>query len=281
MGGGRGGDELYREVGKREGRKGAAGCSTHAVRGDGETRAVENLILKEEGFFYRIYESVNIVIIFCGGRIMWVMSVLVIALLVVAVVNYCPVLEQYNASLITASVSIIGSFLVTYIRLESEEKRWKKDFEKDKQKLEAEIRSKHSKTYKMLITAERIKWLNNIRDEMCQMLTQAYGLAMNTVESIDNIDNKETDLKYAELITEINMHAIKINLMINPNDESDEELKQKILSFVEEIVSLSREGVTRGYNEKIREIEKECQKFIKKEWTVIKDEAKWLFGGVE
>lgn len=211
---------------------------------------------------------------------MWVMSVLVIALLVVAVVNYCPVLEQYNASLITALVSIIGSFWVTYIKLESEGKRWKKDFEKDKQKFEAEIRSKHSETYKMLITAERIKWLNNIRDEMCKMLTQAYSLAMNAVESTDNND-KETDLKYAELITGINMHAIKINLMINPNDESDEELKQKILSFVKEIVSLSGDGITNGYNEKIREIEKECQKFIKKEWTVIKNEAKRLFEYVE
>lgn len=41
MGGGRGGSELYGEVGKGEEREGAAGCCAYVVWGVGETDAVE------------------------------------------------------------------------------------------------------------------------------------------------------------------------------------------------------------------------------------------------
>ena len=57
------------------------------------------------------------------------------------------------------------------------------EFKEQKKQFESNLRSQQSKTYKELIVAERIKWLNGIRTAMCEMIAFSRVIANNCINS--------------------------------------------------------------------------------------------------
>lgn len=150
-----------------------------------------------------------------------------------------------------------------------------------------EITSKQTTTYKELITAERIRWLNDIRAEMCGLLSTARELAFNYIdgtllqEKINRTGEyaftkeiEENNDKYRILIGQLKRNATKIILCVNPNEDSA--FIDKVRRFSEDICNMTRDAnqTKVGFEPLIEDMEKECQKVLKEGWTQTKTEAK-------
>ena len=150
-----------------------------------------------------------------------------------------------------------------------------------------EITSKQTTTYKELITAERIRWLNDIREEMCGLLSTARELAFNYIEAtilqekINRIGEcnfakeiEENNDKYRILIGQLKRNATKIILCVNPNEDS--EFIDQVRLFSEKICNMTRDTnqTKGGFEPIIEDMEKACQKVLKDGWRQTKDEAK-------
>jgi len=86
--------------------------------------------------------------------------------------------------------------------------------------------------------------------------------------------NKE----YSAHIEGIKKYGAKIILMINPNDDLDEILKKDIREFNDKIIDLAgNDDVSHAYTQLTEILEEQCQKFLKKEWEKIKEEANQLY----
>nr|DAS74341.1 MAG TPA: hypothetical protein [Caudoviricetes sp.] len=151
-----------------------------------------------------------------------------------------------------------------------------------------EITSKQTTTYKELITAERIKWLNNIREEICNLLSTAREMAINYIEESYILSDEEAGEpasikkekldrlydEYGNLINQLKRSVTKIVLCINP--EKDIDFRDKVRKFSEDIYNMSRDTRVEedGFGSLIEKMEEDCQDFLKREWEQIKEEAK-------
>lgn len=154
----------------------------------------------------------------------------------------------------------------------------------DRETLNKKIQSQQSTTYKELITAERVRWLAELRSEMCAIMVTAYSIQDVCLAKQGTI--KEEDYNIACTISEIRRHGDLIVLMISPDEkhfvkETNEFIK-KIIEKANIQYEVSHKMRIAGREDinidfLIDKFRKTCQTFLKNEWEKIKEEAEDMY----
>lgn len=114
------------------------------------------------------------------------------------------------------------------------------------------------------VTAERIKWIGKLRENISTFCGVAHYWRFSTQKG------STEELKKIEEIDKLR-HLIALQL--NPKDQID----QKIQNLVGEIVSMSSghiEVSPKKYRDNLDELIKETQELLKTEWEKVKDETR-------
>lgn len=112
------------------------------------------------------------------------------------------------------------------------------------------------------ITAERIKWLEKLRQDISKFA----GLTHFWTFSIDKPDSEEA----RKVMNEIDILRYLIKLRLNPEGEYD----KKIMNLIDEIPNLAAQIEKTPLKTALSELIKVSQKLLKEEWNRVKKESK-------
>jgi hypothetical protein len=115
------------------------------------------------------------------------------------------------------------------------------------------------------VTAERIKWLDKLRQSLSTFCGTAHFWRFSTEPGSPEERQK---------IDEIDKLRHLIALQLNPQGAVDKEIKQ----MVGEIVSMSARPATVSdvdYRNHLDRLTQKAQQLLKAEWDKVKDEARW------
>lgn len=154
--------------------------------------------------------------------------------------------------------------------------------------LNTTIRSQQTVKYKELITAERIQWLNKLRESICSMIETSYILGNRCLSN-----DHDNQYEITNTLISVKKYASLVIMMVNPNEK---EFIDAVKYFVKEIEIKSDEKYMIAHaqpgspyyttqNERDIEISSvvdafrdKAQKLMKDEWEKIKEEAKSTYG---
>jgi len=143
-----------------------------------------------------------------------------------------------------------------------------------KENLKEQLSASASKTYKELITAERIEWINSLRESMADYLSNSYYIDSFYSVYPDQMKKSIVDNPiYKEVIKE----AFLIKIKLNPKQLEHNEVI-KILDNMQGILidffdGKINESTFNDYEDELPKFEKACINLLKKEWEQIKKEA--------
>jgi hypothetical protein len=190
---------------------------------------------------------------------------------------------------ISSGVTVIACIITGWISYLNT----KKTIENNNEKIKVDILSQSSKTYKELITAERIKWLNEIRLLMAECISKANMImVLRLVKNTISGECKDTNSFKDETndFFEINAQNLRdfftacylIQFRLNPYQEDH----GKILSHISKLEnymgaligggSLFKQEEFDVIGKEIEDMAASCQKLLKSEWELAKREAKGL-----
>jgi hypothetical protein len=116
-------------------------------------------------------------------------------------------------------------------------------------------------TYINSVTAERVKWINALREN----ISKYAGLTYNWVIS----DVEEGSDESKEILKEVDQARILIQLQLNPN----EELSQKIIAWIDKVSHSTHESQKDQLKKNLKGMVADAQSLLKEEWDKVKDEA--------
>jgi len=116
-------------------------------------------------------------------------------------------------------------------------------------------------TYINSVTAERVKWINALRENVSKYAGLTYNWVISDVE-------EESD-ESKEILKEIDQLRILIQLQINPN----EKLGKKIIGWIDTISSHTHESQKEELKKDLKSMVTDVQELLKIEWDKVKDEA--------
>ena len=116
-------------------------------------------------------------------------------------------------------------------------------------------------TYINSVTAERVKWINSLRDNVSKFIGLTYSWVISDV--------KEGSDESKGILKEIDQVRILIQLQLNP----DEDLGKKIISWIDKASKHTHETQKEQLKEVLQGMVSDVQKLLKEEWDKVKDEA--------
>ncbi|MCG9559869.1 hypothetical protein [Vibrio kanaloae] len=122
-------------------------------------------------------------------------------------------------------------------------------------------RNNKKTSYINSVTAERVKWINILRENVSKYT----GLTYHWVVSEIDPDSKESK----EIIRELDQLNMLIRLQINPK----EDLGKKVIAHLDKIPDLTHKSYEAELKSKLHEMVKDVQELLKEEWDKVKDEA--------
>lgn len=149
-------------------------------------------------------------------------------------------------------------------------------------KTESDLFAQSSKTYNELVTSERIKWLNVLRNSMTDFISKLNVILIRIVR-----DNSIED----ELIADLIRSSYLVRFHLNPNQSNHKRLEKDIdnlIALINECMMFSTDEVKGevtkhiDYNKGIfdkadylnQKLYKDFQDLLKSEWEYVKEEAK-------
>ncbi len=124
-------------------------------------------------------------------------------------------------------------------------------------------------TFINCVTAERVKWINNLRENIANFC----GLTHHIVWSNPEITAKEKN----EILNEIDRLRMLIPLQLNPHEESTKEIVE-LLKKIPDQTDVSEQVVHEDeefpVDKSINELVSKTQLLLKHEWDRVKEEAK-------
>lgn len=185
----------------------------------------------------------------------------------------------------SAIMAGLAAIIVCFINYWISNKKIKADKETFYKKLQVDIVSQSSKTYKELITSQRIVWLNLLRESMAEYMSRTYLLlSLKANKSFLCGETQQVDFEDAFVQKQFDPYyeAVKasflIQLRLNPKQDNHKklvkdmnDLDQKVAKYLqgeEESLSLSDISI------EVQEFAISCQELLKKEWEFVKIEAK-------
>ncbi|TCS75387.1 hypothetical protein [Pectinatus cerevisiiphilus] len=197
-----------------------------------------------------------------------------------------------DSSIISALISLGGiiiSFCITAYKTKKELKIQKvklnmeyQNFKKQREEFTKTLQNQQTTTYKELITAERLKWLNQLRSEMSAMTAAVYSLKNKCLAEKEPF----TVYDLAEMCSQVRNHGDLAILLLGPEDN---DLIKEINTFIEKIyvkAGIQYEFAHRNRHVRACEIDIEelvdkmrnsCQHFLKNYTKEIEKEAKKMF----
>lgn len=116
-------------------------------------------------------------------------------------------------------------------------------------------------TYINSVTAERVKWINALRENVSKYAGLTYNWVISDVE--------EGSDESKEILKEIDQLRILIQLQINPK----EKLGGKIIFWIDTISSHTHESQKGELKKDLKGMVTDVQELLKIEWDKVKDEA--------
>ena len=116
-------------------------------------------------------------------------------------------------------------------------------------------------TYINSVTAERVKWINALRENVSEYAGLTYNWVISDVE--------EGSEESKEILKKIDYLRILIQLQLNPT----EPLSQKIIEWIDEISYSTHESQKEQLKKNLRGMVADVQCLLKEEWDKVKDEA--------
>jgi len=178
------------------------------------------------------------------------------------------------------------AIVVCYINNRQAKESLARTLDANEKKLKADMHSQSSKTYKELVTAERIKWLNLLRESMAEYMSQTYILLNLSVnrDFLSGESKQAANRIFFQKQIEHNYKSINasflVQLRLNPNQDNHKklieymnELDQKVVKYLKadsENESLSLSFCVR---EEVEVFAIKCQELLKEEWDHVKKEA--------
>jgi Zn finger protein HypA/HybF involved in hydrogenase expression len=149
-------------------------------------------------------------------------------------------------------------------------------------KTEKDLFAQSSKTYKELITSERIKWLNSLRNSMTDYISKLNIILIRIVRG-NNIEN--------ELITDLIQSSYLVRFYLNPNQRNHHRLEKDINDLnelINECMMFSKDEIeeevakhindNKGVFDKAdflnQKLYSDFQSLLKNEWEFVKEEAR-------
>ncbi|MCP4988090.1 MAG: hypothetical protein GY928_19195 [Colwellia sp.] len=117
-------------------------------------------------------------------------------------------------------------------------------------------------TYINSVTAERVKWVNALRENISKFAGLTYNWVISEVE--------EGSDESKEILKEIDQLRMLIQLQLNPN----EELSQKIIAWIEKVSQNTHKSQKEQLKECLKGMVTDVQSLLKEEWDTVKDEAR-------
>jgi len=178
-----------------------------------------------------------------------------------------------QAVLITSLSAWVSLWMATR-KLKIEKEQFKKQFnsqkdsfEEQRRQFERTLQNQKTTTYKELITANRIKWLNDLRNCFIDTIDIGTEILIRDDEQTDNTD----------LVKKFIHSVDKIFLRLNPNEFDIE----KILLEINRIIltmQMKQDGKEpQELSAKLASLRIEAQRLLKEEWEIIKEEANQLY----
>lgn len=116
-------------------------------------------------------------------------------------------------------------------------------------------------TYINSVTAERVKWINALRENVSKYIGLTYNWVISEV--------KEGSDESKEILKEIDRLRILIQLQINPK----EKLGKKIISWIDTISNHTHKSQKEKLKKDLKWIVADVQELLKEEWDKVKDES--------
>lgn len=167
--------------------------------------------------------------------------------------------KAFNAAIISAGASIlVGLFSACFSYYQSKKM----------------IRKDYNKMYKDIVTSERIKWLNNLREVMVEFIATAQEVLIIKTNYL-NSQNNDFVGDNKDIIFKFNKTIYAIQLRLNPDNLDEIAFLKKLEFFHDDVVNSYKvdDIAFIDTHSKMDEIALLCQQFIKIEWEHIKKEA--------
>jgi len=173
---------------------------------------------------------------------------------------------------VSCFLSAVISYFISDKKMKAEKEQFKEQFESQKDTFEEQrrqfertLQNQKTTTYKELITAERIKWLNHLRN--CIINTIDIGTEIINCEKTPNLG-----------LCKKFFHSVdEITLRLNPIEFN---IQERLLKISEIVIKVQREQNPEniiGLGKELGSLRTEAQYLLKKEWEKIKGEANQLY----
>lgn len=116
-------------------------------------------------------------------------------------------------------------------------------------------------TYINSVTAERVKWINALRDNVSKFTGLTYNWVISDIEE----GSKESN----EILKDIDQLRILIQLQLNPK----EELSKKIIAHIDGISLCTHSSQKDKLKKQLQYMVTDVQELLKEEWDKVKDES--------
>ena len=161
-------------------------------------------------------------------------------------------------------------------QFEKQLKVQRENFEEQRRQFEITLQNQQSKTYKELITSERIKWFNGLRENIVDVVKNISELNMLiAIHDAKVIEEKMFFDQYPNKLVEIKYKATLIKLKLNPNEKQYINALDFVLTMPDLIIN--HKEYEDQYREYLMKFENASQIFLKTKWEKIKNEANILY----
>lgn len=123
---------------------------------------------------------------------------------------------------------------------------------------ESNIKAEKKRSHEAIISNNRQKWINTLRDDISLLLSTLSRLAM-VMENPEGQADKQT-----KLTDDFWLEYYKIQLLLNPKEEDHQELSEQIKNILEAI------GTKTDFNEPRDQVLSLSKSILKREWERVK-----------
>lgn len=173
--------------------------------------------------------------------------------------------KAFNAAIISAGASILVGVFSAFFSFYQSKKMIKKDY---------------NKMYKDIVTSEKVRWLNALRETTAEFITIAHSLFIIRVDNLHEQEECRTVYlnfrkENQDLIFKFNKMYYSIQLRLNIEDMDQCAFLIKLRNFHDDILKSKdfNQDTLERKHDKIITISTECQVFMEKEWRKIRNEA--------
>lgn len=127
--------------------------------------------------------------------------------------------------------------------------------------LVSNIRASRRTSYINTVTAQRVNWIEQLRQDVASFSGKTYTWCLSKLEG----ENGELDI-----LKEIDRLRYVIRLRLNPSGKHDNEI-ERLMKEIPELTGISKKEELKA---KLDELTKTTQNLLKEEWEKVKKEAK-------